>query len=205
MGASYDGPVAPIERGVGCDPHYKSSMVKLIDHVFAAPRTVPRYECGVTIIEPFSPGWEDAIVGLIVPIQQQEFRVPIRAEDQPDLRNIPTVYQTGRGNFWIARDTTTNQVVGTIGLIDFGAGAALRKMFLRSDQRGSGVAQALLERLVQHAALRAIDRIYLGTLAQMHAAHRFYEKNGFHRIAPEALPADFPRMVVDDRFYARRL
>jgi ubiquinone/menaquinone biosynthesis C-methylase UbiE len=44
-----------------------------------------------------------------------------------------------------------------------------------------------------------------GFLARIVAAHRFYEKNGFSRIAMELLPAAFPRMPLDTRFYHRAL
>lgn len=154
-------------------------------------------------IQSFTSGLEAKIIDLILPIQQEEFRVPITAEDQPDLRNIPEVYQRGRGGFWVA--LSGKEVVGTIALIDYGTGGALRKMFLRQDQRGRGLAQALLDTLVDHARTQGIPRILLGTLAQMKAAHRFYEKNGFQPIPAESLPPDFPRMAVDDRFYQREL
>jgi hypothetical protein len=39
----------------------------------------------------------------------------------------------------------------------------------------------------------------------MIAAHRFYERNGFLRLAPADLPAAFPRMPVDTQFYALAL
>ena len=39
----------------------------------------------------------------------------------------------------------------------------------------------------------------------MNAAHRFYEKQGFTLIDPAELPASFPRMAVDSRFYRREL
>lgn len=151
-------------------------------------------------IEPFRPEREDQILALILPIQQREFGVPITAEDQPDLRRIPEVYQSHRGQFWVGLEG--EEVVGTIALIDFGSGGAIRKMFLRADQRGSGLAQALLDRLIRHAREQGMRHLHLGTLAQMHAAHRFYERNGFRAVAPEALPVDFPRMAVDNRFYA---
>ena len=35
----------------------------------------------------------------------------------------------------------------------------------------------------------------------MLAAQRFYEKNGFRRVAVEELPPGFPRMPVDQVFY----
>ena len=37
------------------------------------------------------------------------------------------------------------------------------------------------------------------------AAHRYYEKHGFRRVAPSALPSSFPRMAVDDTFSHRAL
>jgi GNAT superfamily N-acetyltransferase len=154
-------------------------------------------------ILPFTPGLEDRILALILPIQQEEFGVPITAKDQPDLACIPEVYQTKRGNFWVARQG--DDVVGTIALIDFGSGGALRKMFLRADQRGTGLAQSLLDTLLAHARAAGLPRILLGTLAQMHAAHRFYEKNGFVAIEAGDLPQDFPRMAVDNRFYLLEL
>jgi GNAT superfamily N-acetyltransferase len=154
----------------------------------------------VVTIAPYSSGWDDAIVDLILPIQQQEFRVPITAEDQPDLRRIPEFYQSGRGEFFVALHE--GSVVGTIAIVDYGSGGALRKMFVRADHRGTGLAQRLLDRLLDHARAKAIPRIVLGTLAQMKAAHRFYEKNGFLLVTPDDLPHDFPRMAVDNRFYA---
>jgi len=159
------------------------------------------------VIEPFRPGQEQQVLDLILPIQQVEFGVPITARDQPDLARIPEVYQTGRGGFWVG--LAGDQVVGTLGLIDFGrapgGGGALRKMFLHRDQRGSGLAQALLDTLLAHARKYELPGLWLGTLPHMGAAHRFYERNGFSRVAPEDLPQDFPRMPVDTVFYAREL
>lgn len=159
------------------------------------------------VIQPFCPGQEDQVLNLILPIQQVEFGVPITAQDQPDLAHIPEVYQRGRGGFWVA--VKRGQVVGTLGLIEFGqapkGGGALRKMFLRKDQRGSGLAQALLDTLLAHAQTKGLPALWLGTLPHMDAAHRFYERNGFSRVAPENLPQDFPRMAVDTVFYTRAL
>ncbi|HET6330517.1 MAG TPA: GNAT family N-acetyltransferase [Holophagaceae bacterium] len=154
-------------------------------------------------IAPFMPGQEDQILGLILPIQQQEFGVPITAADQPDLAAIQDVYQRGRGGFWVG--LVGGGIAGSIGLIDFGSGGALRKMFLLKDHRGSGLAQALLDTLVEHAAAAGLPGLWLGTLPHMHAAHRFYERNGFVRVELETLPPDFPRVAVDTVFYRRNL
>jgi N-acetylglutamate synthase-like GNAT family acetyltransferase len=141
-------------------------------------------------------------VGLILPIQREEFGVAITAEDQPDLFDIPGFYQRGAGNFWLA--LRGGRVVGTVALVDIGDGlGALRKMFVHRDFRGqAGVARALLDTLRVWARERGLRAIYLGTTAKYLAAHRFYEKNGFREVRADELPPSFPRMAVDTKFYA---
>jgi len=157
-------------------------------------------------IHRYAPGDEQGIVDLIVPIQREEFGIDISAEDQPDLLDIARFYQTGAGDFWVARGD--GKVIGTIALKDIGNHqVALRKMFVAASWRGKehGVARRLLEHLIEAARERGVKRIYLGTTAKFLAAHRFYERHGFELIEQEALPASFPLMVVDTRFYALSL
>ena len=40
---------------------------------------------------------------MILPIQREEFAIPITAGDQPDLLAIADFYQTGTGGFWVAK------------------------------------------------------------------------------------------------------
>jgi GNAT superfamily N-acetyltransferase len=153
-------------------------------------------------IVPFSPEHADGVVSVILPIQQNEFEIPITLEAQPDLKDIGGFYQHGDGNFWVAVDGDT--VVGTVALLDIGnRQVALRKMFVARSHRGAqnGVAAALLHVLLTWCRDRGIRRIFLGTTARFLAAHRFYEKNGFREIRREALPPSFPVMVVDTKFY----
>ena len=153
-------------------------------------------------ISPFALGDEAGIIELILPIQREEFGIPITSEDQPDLQNIPEFYRMGVGNFWVAKAGA--RIVGTIALKDIGEGAgALRKMFVASTHRGRGseVATRLLDVLLSNARLSGLNRIYLGTTEKFVAAHRFYEKSGFRRVDEQKLPENFPRMAVDTRFY----
>jgi N-acetylglutamate synthase-like GNAT family acetyltransferase len=143
---------------------------------------------------------------LILPIQRDEFGIDITYEQQPDLQDVDGFYRKGCGEFWVA--VAGGEVVGSIALVDIGnAQAALRKMFVRADQRGAqrGVAQRLLERLLEHAAGCGVREVFLGTTSRFLAAHRFYEKAGFLLIDESDLPQRFPRMAVDTRFYLRRL
>jgi N-acetylglutamate synthase-like GNAT family acetyltransferase len=157
-------------------------------------------------IVPFAPRHAEGVVSVILPIQQSEFEIPVSLETQPDLRDIAGFYQRGAGNFWVA--LADGEVVGSVGLLDVGNDqAALRKMFLRATHRGAehGIAKRLLETLLEWCHARALSEVYLGTTAKFLAAHRFYEKNAFEEIARSELPASFPVMVVDTKFYRRSL
>jgi len=146
------------------------------------------------------------IVDVILPIQQLEFNVPITLEAQPDLLDIETNYHQTGGNFWGA--VYNEQLVGTIALIGIGNNsAALRKMFVLKEYRGKelGIAQALVDNLIDYCRQNGITNIYLGTVDVMKAAHRFYEKNGFKRSEKHELPTSFPLMSADNVFYKLHL
>jgi GNAT superfamily N-acetyltransferase len=154
----------------------------------------------------FEPKHEEDVVALIVGIQRGEFDIPITADDQPDLRQIPATYQRGDGNFWVALEG--GRVVGTIALLDIGEGrAALRKMFVDRAFRGAtlGTARFLLITLLAWARARGVREILLGTTEKFLAAHRFYEKHGFVEVPKDTLPASFPVMAVDVKFYRLEL
>lgn len=157
-------------------------------------------------IVPYAPMHAAGVVSVILPIQQGEFGVPITLDAQPDLQDIPGYYQARAGNFWVA--VSGDAVVGTIGLLDIGhRQGALRKMFVSASHRGAehGVARRLLEELLAWAATHGLTDIFLGTTDKFLAAHRFYEKNGFAEVPRSALPAAFPVMAVDSKFYRRAL
>lgn len=149
----------------------------------------------------FSSRYQTAVENMILPIQQVEFGVKITRDEQGDLIDIAGVFQQGKGNFWVA--LSDEKVVGTIGLVDIGnQQVALKKMFVASDYRGkeTGVAAALMARAKEWCVENSIRQIFLGTVDQMHAAHRFYEKNGFVNLATKDLPAAFPIVTVDTKF-----
>jgi N-acetylglutamate synthase-like GNAT family acetyltransferase len=146
--------------------------------------------------------YNDQVIDLILTIQRQEFGVNITVADQPDLAVIPGFYQQKNGNFWIVK--VDEEVTGTIALMDIGNHeVALRKMFVHSQYRGKekGVAQALMNKVIQWCRLKNVSAIYLGTIDVMKAAHRFYEKNRFHQINRTELPPGFVQMKVDNVFY----
>ncbi len=157
-------------------------------------------------LRPYEAKDKQGVINLILPIQREEFGVPITIADQPDLQNISSFYQQASGNFWVA--TQGHEIVGTIALLSIGDGqGVIRKMFVHSNHRGAtgGVAQQLLNTMVAWCEKKQIDEIFLGTIDTMKAAHRFYEKNGFYSVEKAMLPTTFPIMKVDNRFYQRML
>jgi len=153
-------------------------------------------------IEIYTDIHKKSVIDLILSIQNDEFKIPITLELQPDLNEISKFYQINNGNFWIAK--VDDKVIGTIALLDIGNNqTALRKMFVSGNYRGKefGVGQALLHNLIDWAMHKKIAEIFLGTTEKFLRAQRFYEKNGFVEIESEELPKSFPIMDVDVKFY----
>lgn len=154
------------------------------------------------IVKKYSDEYQSQVIDLILHIQQNEYNIPISMGDQPDLFDIENFYRKNKGNFWVALHH--DKVVGTVGLLDIDNDqVALRKLFVDQDYRGKifKTSASLLNTVIDWARKRKVLEIYLGTTLQFVAAHRFYEKNGFQRITLEDLPANFPVMIVDKKFY----
>jgi len=159
----------------------------------------------IKIVE-FEPRYQQAVEDVVLPIQMIEFGLPYPREKQPDLMDIPGTFQKGKGNFWVALHEGV--VIGTIGIVDIGnAQVALKKMFVHKDYRGKdhGVAAALLENAMDDCRAQGIKSVFLGTVGHYYAAHRFYEKNDFVQVDKSALPAAFPIVSVDEKWYRRDL
>lgn len=153
-------------------------------------------------IRPVKNEYCSRIIDLILTIQKVEFNLPITIDQQPDLRDIETNYHQDGGNFWGA--FIGDELVGTIALINCGDHTGcIRKMFVKQEYRGRelGIAQQLLDVLLQYCRDHQLFHVYLGTVEQLKAAHRFYGRNGFAALEVAGLPANFPRMPTDSMFY----
>lgn len=168
------------------------------------PSTIPAPAPAAILILPFQNPDRQGLAELVLPIQQAEFGIKITLDDQPDLLDPQAFFQRGTGNLWLAKAEAGDEIVGSIGLLDIGNGqTALRKMFVKAGWRGAqfGIASSLLATLIAHCRANAVAQIYLGTTSAYLAAHRFYEKNGFVELARADLPASFPQVAVDSKFY----
>ncbi len=101
----------------------------------------------------------------------------------PGLGRFSEVYRSQGRAYWVAEDET-GRVVGGAGIGEL-AGVSgvceLQKMYCLPEARGTGAARQLMEAALAFARTR-YEKCYLETFGNMKAAHRFYEKHGFHRI-----------------------
>ncbi|NJO09975.1 MAG: GNAT family N-acetyltransferase [Leptolyngbyaceae cyanobacterium SL_1_1] len=113
-------------------------------------------------ISTYQAKYKTSIVDLILLIQREEFGSSITLADQPDLLDIPAVYQWGNGNFWVALEA--DEVIGTIAAIDIGnQQLVLRKMFVAAPHRGrkKGVGKQLLDSVTRKNSFQPVDVLNL--------------------------------------------
>lgn len=141
-------------------------------------------------IETYSGKYDDEIISLILSIQNEEAKIGLSLEEQPDLLDIHRSYQQPGGEFWIA--LSDGRVVGTIGLmLKEKHCAVMKKFFVKKEFRSQKVGLALYKELLKYAVSKEVHSILLDTPSVAHASHRFYEKAGFRRISTAELPVPY--------------
>ncbi|PZE67064.1 GNAT family N-acetyltransferase [Curtobacterium sp. MCBD17_021] len=85
--------------------------------------------------------------------------------------------------FFVARDEAGTPVgCGGLRMVDDGI-AEVKRMYVRTESRGSGVAALILRRLEEAALDLGSPALVLETGTEQKGAIRFYEREGFRRIA----------------------
>ena len=134
--------------------------------------------------------YNQEIIDLILDIENNESKINLSLEEQPDLMDIPGTFLNSGGNFWVAVDQDT--VVGTIGLaMKENNCGVLKKFFVRADWRGKKLGLALYETLLEYAKSHHMQSIILDTPSVAKAAHRFYERAGFQKVTAAELPVPY--------------
>jgi putative acetyltransferase len=96
-------------------------------------------------------------------------------EQQHGLR-LDTIFQP-HVRFFIARQC--GRAVGCGGVALFESYAEVKRMYVRDDARGRGIARALLARIKSEVRLQGLDLLRLETGDRQFAAIRLYERAGF--------------------------
>ncbi|XP_067153342.1 N-acetyltransferase 8-like [Apteryx mantelli] len=100
-----------------------------------------------------------------------------------DLRDIRASYlQAPDSGFWVAE--AGGAVVGMVAAVPAAEPAALelKRMSVRRDQRGRGIARALAREVLRFAQARGYGAVVLYTSVVQTAAQRLYEGQGFRRV-----------------------
>ncbi|MEO8623582.1 MAG: GNAT family N-acetyltransferase [bacterium] len=96
---------------------------------------------------------------------------------------LPEPYVAPEGVLWIAWEGA--EALGCVALQALAPDTAeLKRMYVRPESRGRGIARRLTEHAIAVAAAKGYARLRLGTLPHMHAAQRLYTSLGFQPIAP---------------------
>jgi ribosomal protein S18 acetylase RimI-like enzyme len=112
---------------------------------------------------------------------------------------LPEPYVAPRGVLWVSWEG--GEALGCIALHELAPGTAeLKRMYVRPESRGRGVARRLTEHAIAAATGRGYARLRLGTLPSMYAAQQLYTSLGFRRI-PRYRPEEFG----ETWFYERSL
>ncbi len=131
--------------------------------------------------------YKTEIIDLILGIQNNEAKINLSIEEQPDLKDIHKTYIRNDGDFWIAVDNGV--AAGTIGLMKIDKDwCVLKKFFVRSDYRSKKVGLRLYETLLDFAKAQGYRHIILDTPSVATKSHSFYERAGFKKIDKATLP-----------------
>lgn len=96
---------------------------------------------------------------------------------------LPEPYVAPRGVLWLAWER--EEALGCLALHELEPDTAeLKRMYVRPEARGRGVARRLTEHAIADATARGYSRLRLGTLPSMNAAQTLYASLGFRRIPP---------------------
>lgn len=151
-------------------------------------------------IETYSGKYDDEIISLILDIQNNESKINLSLEEQPDLLDIKHSYQQKGGEFWIAMDN--DKVIGTIGLmLKENHCAVMKKFFVKKEFRSQKVGLALYKELLNFAENAGVKHIILDTPSVASVSHKFYEKSGFRRIDRKELPVSYSYPDRDSILY----
>jgi putative acetyltransferase len=130
-------------------------------------------------------------------------RAGLAWEDE-SLSYLSDYYNHKGRAYWIAFDEN-GKMLGGCGIAEFGSPDAriceLQKMYFLPEARGKGIAFQLLQTSLRFAK-QHYKACYLETLQNMHAANRFYTKNGFQQLEAPLAGSDH---FACDAWYIRDL
>jgi ribosomal protein S18 acetylase RimI-like enzyme len=116
-----------------------------------------------------------------------------------EIADLPGDYDEPTGALLVAEEN--HHLIGMIALRPLtGSICEMKRLWVRPEGRGRGVATELVEQILDQARHLSYDEIRLDTLPKMSEAQSLYESFGFHDIAPY-----YTTPITGTRFMAKRL
>ncbi|MCM1537709.1 MAG: GNAT family N-acetyltransferase [bacterium] len=151
----------------------------------------------------YQDAYRQQIIDLILHIQNDEAKIGLSLEEQPDLLDIPNFYEKDGGQFWLA--TEDGRLIGTLALMNKGNGnGVLKKGFVDAACRKRGVLTALYRTLLTYAKEHRMKQLLFDTPSVAVNCHRFFEKEGYVRITRDELPFAYEYPDRDSYLYLLR-
>ncbi|KAM4687216.1 putative N-acetyltransferase camello [Rhinophrynus dorsalis] len=114
-----------------------------------------------------------------------------------DLKDIKKTYMQSKGSyFWVVE--ADESIVGTVAAKpsdDQHNELILKRMSVRKDFRGQGIAKALSREVIGFARREGYHSVILNTLMVQHEAQKMYESVGFKKYMELVLPTVYGRLV----------
>lgn len=99
--------------------------------------------------------------------------------EEPILKTFGSGFKSIGGESWVLE--CSGIIKACIGWTPTDNGVELKKLYLDQDLRGQGLAETMVNLVLDAAQKRGVDEIELWSDTKFTRAHRFYEKNGFER------------------------
>lgn len=128
------------------------------------------------------------VYNLVYNIMTEELKIDkkVVVEITKDLKNIKSNYLKNDGNFWIAIDNQTGEVIGTVAILKINnEEAEFKRFYVRKDYRNKHIGFKLYSIAEEYANYSGIKTLYLVTGKESKKAHWIYYKNGWNRTNKE--------------------
>lgn len=124
-------------------------------------------------------------------------------KNRDDVLNIKNHYIDKNGEFLIAIDAKSKNIIGTIAIENNKTYGILKRFYISKNYQHNGIGQALYNYLEQYIKdYTNITKIYLACGNTLGRAHKFYEKNGFNQISDLDIDMHY---ADDDDFFCKNI
>lgn len=121
-----------------------------------------------------------AIIALIDAIFEEYGDQVLLSGAEADLNHLESAFAGQGGGFWVYE--MDGKIIGTVAVVPEADGqAVLKRVYLDKTWRGHGIADTMLEWIIEWCRARDMTTLYFWSDARFARAHHFYEKRGFVR------------------------